>query len=63
MAERRDGSSSSPSLPSLRVVKLTPIALSFCRSCRMEFTSKAPVEDDAEAEMKKAFDTHHCGPQ
>ncbi len=61
MAESFEGSSSPPSLiPNLRVVKLTPIALSFCCSCKMEFTSKAPVEDEAEAEMKKAFDTHRC---
>lgn len=45
---------------SLRIVKLTPIALSVCNSCKTEFTSHAPVEDDAEAEMKIAFDTHRC---
>lgn len=44
----------------LRIVKLTPIALSFCASCKAEFTSTAPVEDDAEAEMKRAFDAHRC---
>ena len=44
----------------LKVVKLTPIALSFCQCCKAEFRSTRPVEDDAEAEMKKAFETHTC---
>jgi len=44
----------------LRIVKLTPIALSFCESCKAEFKSMQPIEDDAEAEMKKAFETHSC---
>ena len=46
----------------LKVVKLTPIALSFCECCKAEFRSTRPVEDDAEAEMKKAFETHTCNP-
>ncbi len=59
---RSDGSAVSRGLvqPTLRIVKLTPIALSFCESCNMEFRSREPIEDDAEAEMKKAFATHHC---
>ena len=44
----------------LRIVKLTPIALSFCESCKAEFQSMQPIENDAEAEMKKVFETHTC---
>lgn len=57
-----DGSAVSRGLvqPTLRIVKLTPIALSFCDLCDMEFRSKEPIEDDAEAEMKKAFEAHNC---
>jgi len=44
----------------LRIVKLTPIALSFCESCKAEFKSMQPIEDDAEAEMKKAYERHTC---
>jgi len=44
----------------LRIVKRTPIALSFCESCKAEFQSMQAIEDDAEAEMKKAFETHTC---
>ena len=44
----------------LRIVKLTPIALSFCESCKTEFKSTQAIEDDAENEMKKAFETHSC---
>jgi len=47
----------------LRIVKLTPIALSFCEFCNAEFQSMQPIEDDAEAEMKKAFETHTCNEQ
>jgi hypothetical protein len=46
---------------SLRIVKLTPIALSFCEACQMEFRSTEQVEEDAEAEMKKLFEKHICG--
>jgi hypothetical protein len=46
--------------PNLRIVKLTPIALSFCESCKVEFRSTQAIEDDAETEMKKAFETHTC---
>src|SRR5215472_15209912 len=44
----------------LRIVKLTPIALSFCESCKAEFKSTQRIENDAETEMKKAFETHTC---
>ncbi len=44
----------------LRIVKLTPVALGFCNSCNMEFQSLAPIEDDAESEMKAAFNAHTC---
>lgn len=44
----------------LRIVKPTPIALSLCDSCQAEFKSMQPIEDNAEAEMKKAFEAHIC---
>ena len=44
----------------LKIVKHTPIAIAICESCRLEFKSHQPVEDDAEAEMKAAFEAHEC---
>jgi hypothetical protein len=44
----------------LRIVKLTPIAVSTCASCGADFHSHEPVEDDAEAQMRSAFDRHKC---
>jgi predicted nucleic acid-binding Zn ribbon protein len=44
----------------LKIFKLTPIALSECESCGEQFQSRQAVEDDAEAEMRTAFDTHKC---
>ncbi len=44
----------------LRIVKRTPIAIGICESCNMQFTSHQPIEDDAEAEMRAAFDAHKC---
>jgi len=44
----------------LRIIKLTPIALAICESCNMQFTSHQSIEDDAEAEMKTAFNSHTC---
>jgi len=44
----------------LRIVKRTPIALSTCESCNMQFQSRQPVEDDAEREMREAFQAHKC---
>ena len=47
----------------LRVVKRTPIAIGICESCNMQFKSHQPIEDDAEAEMRAAFDAHKCKPE
>src|SRR5438876_3144633 len=44
----------------LRVVKRTPIAIGICESCNMQFGSHQPIEDDAEEEMRAAFDAHKC---
>lgn len=44
----------------LRIVKNTPIALATCEFCKSLFSSRQPLEDDAEAEMKNAFDRHEC---
>ena len=44
----------------LRIVKRTPIAIAVCESCNMQFNSHQPIEDDAEAEMRAAFDAHNC---
>jgi hypothetical protein len=44
----------------LKIVKLTPIALSHCESCEAQFQSHQPVEDDAEAEVRKSFESHKC---
>jgi len=44
----------------LRIVKRTPIAIGICESCNMQFGSHQPIEDDAEAEMRAAFDAHKC---
>jgi signal transduction histidine kinase len=45
----------------LKIVKLTPIALSQCESCDAQFQSRQPVEDDAEGEMRTAFEKHTAG--
>jgi hypothetical protein len=42
----------------LELIKLTPIALGRCRGCGRQFTSMQAVEDDAELEMRTAFDNH-----
>jgi hypothetical protein len=44
----------------LSIVKRTPIALSFCESCKMEFNSLQRVEEEAEEEMRALFATHVC---
>jgi len=44
----------------LRIVKRTPIAIAVCESCNMQFNSHQPIEDDAEAKMRAAFDAHKC---
>lgn len=46
--------------PELKIIKLTPIALGICDTCNMQFDSRESVEDDAEIEMKAAFDAHTC---
>ena len=46
--------------PNLKIIKLTPIALGICESCNMKFESLETLEDDAEIEMKTAFDAHTC---
>ena len=45
---------------SLRIVKLTPIAIGICEFCNMQFKSHQSIEDNAEAELKTAFDAHCC---
>jgi hypothetical protein len=45
---------------SLRIVKLTPIALGMCEACNAKFQSKQPVESDAEAEITFQFNHHSC---
>jgi len=44
----------------LRIVKLTPIAIGICEFCNTQFKSHQSIEDDAEAELKTAFDSHTC---
>ena len=44
----------------LRIVKYTPIALGVCEKCGSQFHSKKPIEDDAELEIRAAFDEHIC---
>jgi hypothetical protein len=44
----------------LKIIKLTPIAMSVCESCNMQFESRESVEDDAETEMKAEFHAHTC---
>ena len=48
------------SIRNLRIIKLTPIALGVCEACNMRFKSHQPIEDNAEAEMKAAFEAHAC---
>jgi hypothetical protein len=69
-AQRKNRSSKTPSRPpnqkantpkrNLRIVKLTPIAIGVCERCNAQFKSSQPLEDDAEAEMRAAFDAHKC---
>ena len=47
-------------LRTFRVIKSTPIALAVCEACNRQFTSHQPLEDDAEHEMKSAFQAHQC---
>jgi hypothetical protein len=51
---------SSASSRNLRIIKRTPIAVSFCESCHVEFQSTQQVEEDAEAEMTKCFEMRIC---
>jgi len=44
----------------LKIFKLTPIALSECENCGEQFQSRQAVEDDAEAEMRTAVQQHQC---
>ena len=44
----------------LRILKLTPIALAVCDACKREFNSYQRVEDDAEREMRALFESHEC---
>lgn len=44
----------------LKIVKRTPIALAVCEACHMEFHSQQRVEDDAEKEMRRLFESHEC---
>jgi hypothetical protein len=44
----------------LEIVKLTPIAIGICDICNTQFKSHQSIEDDAEAELKSAFDAHTC---
>ena len=44
----------------LRIVKLTPIAIGICEACNMQFHSKQPLEDNAEIELKIQFNKHKC---
>jgi hypothetical protein len=46
----------------VRIVKRTPIALGVCEKCSSQFHSKQPIEDDAEHEIRAAFDQHICKP-
>jgi hypothetical protein len=46
--------------PTLRIVKLTPIAIGVCEACNMQFHSKQPLEDNAEIELKIRFNKHKC---
>jgi hypothetical protein len=47
----------------LRIVKLTPIAIGVCEACSMQFHSKQPLEDNAEIELKIRFNKHKCKPR
>jgi hypothetical protein len=44
----------------LRIVKLTPIAISVCESCGREFHSRLSLEDDAQKEMEDRYAAHLC---
>ncbi|HKU21769.1 MAG TPA: hypothetical protein VJQ50_12195 [Terriglobales bacterium] len=46
----------------LRILKLTPIALAVCDLCNRQFNSCQRVEDDAEREMRALFESHECEP-
>lgn len=46
----------------LRILKLTPIALAVCDPCNRQFNSCQRVEDDAEREMRAFFESHECEP-
>ena len=46
----------------LRILKLTPIALAICDLCQRQFNSCQRVEDDAEREMRALFESHECEP-
>lgn len=45
----------------LRIIKLTPIALALCETCKMEFHSLERLEEAAEREMRTLFTNHQCG--
>jgi hypothetical protein len=44
----------------LKIIKLTPIALSMCEYCEAQFQSHQPIEQDAETEMRISFEKHKC---
>jgi hypothetical protein len=46
----------------LNIIKTTPIAIAVCESCKAQFQSQQSIEEDAEREMKRAFDAHKCQP-
>jgi hypothetical protein len=68
--QRKHRSSKTPSRPpnqkanmpkrNLRIVNLTPIVIGVCERCNAQFKSSQPLVDDAESEMRAAFDAHKC---
>ena len=47
---------------SLRIVKLTPIAIGVCEACNMQFHSNQPIEESAETDLNIQFNKHKCKP-
>jgi hypothetical protein len=44
----------------LRIVKPPLPAIGICECCNAQFTSSKHSQDDAENEIKAAFDAHQC---
>ena len=47
-------------LRKLRIVKPPLPAIGICEACNLQFTSNERSQEDAEREIKAAFDAHEC---